>query len=190
MQNAAPQMRGCLLAPRPHAAMILAMRTGVALGSNLGDRLANLRAARDFLLSMHEGGGAAAVSPVYETDPVDCPPEAPPFLNAVVEIETSLQPARLLELLAVMEQRLGRPEIHGSNWPRTVDADILYADDLILDSGPVILPHPRMTSRRFVMQPLADIRPGLKLTGWHGDARQMLECLPRVAGVKIFAVDW
>ncbi len=166
------------------------MRTGVALGSNIGDRLANLRTARDFLLSLHECDDPAAVSPVYETAPVDCPPDAPPFLNTVVEIETSLHPAQLLERLQMMERRLGRADTRGKNAPRTIDADILYADSLRLDNGPVILPHPRMALRRFVMQPLADIRPGLKLPGWHGDASQMLSSLPAAAAVKTFAVSW
>lgn len=190
MRKAGPQIRESRLAPHGRTAMILAMRTGVALGSDLGDRLSSLRAARDLLVSLHEGGDPPAASPVYETDPVDCPPDTPDFLNAVVEIETSLDPARLLAMLSELERRLGRPGTRGKNAPRCLDADILYAGDLRRESGQVIIPHPRMTRRRFVMQPLCDIRPGLVLPGWREAASRLLERLPEVPAVRIFARQW
>lgn len=190
MRKARSQIRESRLAPRGRAAMIVTMRTGVALGSDLGDRLCNLRAARDLLGSLHEGDDAPAVSPVYETDPVDCPPDTPDFLNAVIEIETSLDPAQLLARLSELERQLGRPGTRGKNAPRCLDADILYAGNLQQESGHVIIPHPRMTRRRFVMQPLCDIRPDLLLPGWRETASQLLERLPLVPTVRIFARQW
>ena len=132
------------------------LATGLALGSNLGDRLAHLRQGRDLLLSLHEGPAPAAVSPVYETEPVDCPPGSASFLNAVVEIRTSLDPGQLLRQLIRLESELGRSPARERNTARSLDLDIIYAGQLVIDTPTLILPHPRMTVRRFVLQPLAD----------------------------------
>lgn len=136
---------------------------GIALGSNLGDRLQNIQQAVDKLLLALPTATVTAAAPLYETDPVDCPEGSQPFYNTVLELETDLEPLALLRRLQALEVSLGRPVLHGHNAPRTVDLDILYADELILNHPELILPHPRLTQRRFVLQPLADIRPDLVL---------------------------
>lgn len=166
------------------------MRTGIALGSNLGDRLARLRAGRDFLESLHEGPHRAAVSRVYETEPVGCEHGVPAFLNAVVEIETHLDPATLLGKLRALEREQGRADARAPNQPRPLDLDILYADNLKIAAGPVIIPHPRAAARRFVLQPLADIRPDLALPGGTQTVTESLAGLPPAPAVRLFAREW
>lgn len=166
------------------------MRAGIALGSNLGDRLASLRAGRSFILQLHEGEMPAEVSPVYETSPMDCPPDAPAFLNAVVEIETSRQPHDLLRALQELEQQVGRPARHGKNSPRVLDLDILYFDDMIVATDAFTIPHPRLHLRRFVLQPLAEIRPSLVLPGQTSTIAELLSALPEQPDVRLFAAVW
>ena len=166
------------------------VQTGLALGSNLGDRLAHLRAGRDFLLALHEGPRPPALSPVYETAPVGCPPGSPAFLNAVIEIETSLDPAALLARLAAFEQQLGRPARRITNAPRLLDLDLLYAGDTILDLPTLTVPHPRLAQRRFVLQPLAAIRPQLIIPGQSLTVTQLLAALPDDPRVHLCAATW
>lgn len=139
------------------------MTFGIALGSNLGDRSAHLQDAVQELLHTIPGAHLRAVAPLYETDPVDCPPGSQAFYNTVVEITADLEPLALLRTLRGIESQLGRPLAHERHAPRTVDLDLLYADDLTLNHPELILPHPRLHLRRFVLQPLADIRPDLVL---------------------------
>ncbi len=135
-------------------------RVGIALGSNLGDRLENLREAvlrcESLQCSDHR-----LLSIICETDPIDCSPDSKPFYNAVIEIETNLSPQDLLASTQKIEQMMGRPRNHGHNTPRVIDLDILYYDDLTLTDHDLILPHPRMKNRPFVLIPLATIRPDL-----------------------------
>lgn len=138
---------------------------GIALGSNLGERLQHLQQAVEQLLQAQPSARIAAAAPLYETDPVDCPEGSQSFYNTVIELKTELKPVALLRQLQSLETLLGRPSEHSHNAPRTVDLDILYADDVIMHHPDLILPHPRMTQRRFVLQPLADIRPDLVLPG-------------------------
>lgn len=166
------------------------MRAGIALGSNLGDRMAELRAGRGFLRGLHRGEGDVLVSAVYETEPVDCAPGTPAFLNAVVEIETSIEPERLLPLIRGHEETRGRRGGGPPNAPRTLDLDLLYADDLQLQGKDLVLPHPRMAERRFVLQPLADIRPDLVLPGHREPVAQLLASLPASPAARLFAKDW
>lgn len=141
------------------------MRAGIALGSNLGDRNAILKEAISHLWSLHEEG-EFLVSSLHETEPIDCPPGSPLFLNAVVELESSLDPLILLRRLQSLEIASGRPEYRGINEPRTLDLDILYCDGMSLRISELELPHPRISERSFVLTPLAEIRPDLKLPGW------------------------
>jgi len=141
------------------------MRAGIALGSNLGDRNAILKEAIGHLQSLHEEG-EFLVSSLHETEPIDCPPGSPLFLNAVVELETSLDPVILLRRLQSLEMASGRPEYRGINEPRSLDLDILYCDGMSLRISGLELPHPRISERSFVLTPLAEIRPDLKLPGW------------------------
>jgi 2-amino-4-hydroxy-6-hydroxymethyldihydropteridine diphosphokinase len=127
----------------------------IALGSNLGDRLANLRAA---VAALEERGVAVtARSAVWETPPV--PAGQPPFLNAAVAAETSLEPAALLRELKAIEHALGRRP--GPRWgPRPIDLDILFFGDERIDTPALTVPHPRIAGRAFVLAPLSDIAHG------------------------------
>lgn len=141
------------------------MRAGIALGSNLGEKSALLNQAIGHLREIHESGDFL-VSGFHETEPVDCAPDTPSFLNAVAEIGTSLTPLELLHRLQQEEIRSGRPKNHARNASRTLDLDLLYCDGMTLQHPELELPHPRMTERSFVMEPLAEIRPDLRLPGW------------------------
>ena len=137
------------------------MRVGIALGSNLGDRVAHLRAAVTAIREFAEP--PVLVSRIYETEPVDCPPDSPIFLNAAVEIGYSGEIMDLLQRLQTIEQAEGRQKLRGLNTPRTVDLDILYADDFVVNLPGLTLPHPRLMSRLFVLLPLNDIVPDRRL---------------------------
>jgi len=129
----------------------------LGLGSNLGDRRRNLEAALDALRA-HPQIAVTAVSAFLETDPVGGPPGQGRFLNAAAKIETDLLPEALLEELKRVERALGRKP--GPRWgPREVDLDILLCGDTILETGTLVIPHPRMRERRFVLEPLAEIAP-------------------------------
>lgn len=163
------------------------MRCGIALGSNIGDRMAHLRDAHAALESLHQGTNAPLVSPVYETEPVDCKPGDASYLNAVMEIETDLDPGALLHALQQIERSMGRPSEHERNAPRTLDLDLLYAGNLILQSDALTLPHPRIATRRFVLQPLADLRPELILPGTDRPVAALLSALPLSPAVNPWA---
>ena len=141
------------------------MRTAVALGSNLGDRLENLRAARKAILGLSNVKPPILSSAIYETDPVDCEPGANKFLNAVIEFNYEGGPASLLEELIRIEEARGRNRAHLKNVSRTIDIDLLYCGEHNIEDERLQLPHPRMHLRKFVLQPLANIRPGLILPG-------------------------
>ncbi len=133
-------------------------RAYLALGSNLGDRLAYLQAGVDGLAGV-PGMRVDALSRVYETAPVGGPPQDL-YLNAVVAVDTELDPYALLDLAQQLERdaRRVRAERFG---PRTLDVDVLIYDDLVLDDPRLILPHPRMWERGFVLAPLRDVAPDL-----------------------------
>jgi 2-amino-4-hydroxy-6-hydroxymethyldihydropteridine diphosphokinase len=141
------------------------MRTAVALGSNLGDRLENLRAARKAILGLSNVKPPILSSAIYETDPVDCEPGANKFLNAVIEFNYEGGPASLLEELIRIEEARGRKRAHPKNVSRTIDIDLLYCGEHNIEDERLQLPHPRMHLRKFVLQPLVNIRPGLILPG-------------------------
>lgn len=166
------------------------MRIGVALGSNLGDRLEHLRAGRDFLVAGHRGPGLPKISPAYETEPVGCAPGTAPFLNAVIEIETGEEPGMLREKLAALEAARGRPGAREKNAPRALDLDVLYAGDCRSDDPNLVLPHPQMRARRFVLQPLADICPDLVLPGESQTVRDLLASLPASPSVQLLHRTW
>jgi len=128
----------------------------IALGSNLGDRLAHLRHA---VAALHEAGApATAISGVFETTPVDCPPDASAFYNAALECHTDLQPAALLDMLLQIEHQAGRTRTQ-RNAPRTLDLDLLFFDELVTDAPALTLPHPRLHERLFVLAPLRQLAP-------------------------------
>jgi len=166
------------------------MRTGVALGSNLGDRLANLRAARRAILGLSHVKSPILSSAIYETEPVDCEPAVPKFLNAVVEFDYEGDPSSLLEKVIRIEEALGRERDHPKKTSRTMDVDLLYLGERTIDNKPLQLPHPRMHVRKFVLQPLADIRPNLVLPGQKKTVSELLAELKESSKVTRLMSDW
>lgn len=166
------------------------MRTAVALGSNLGDRLKNLRAARNAIVDLAGVAPPILSSSIYETDPVDCEAGAEKFLNAVVEIGYKGDPSDLLRKLKAIENELGRPAEHARNVSRSIDIDLLYCDNIQIDDGKLQLPHPRMHLRRFVLEPLADIRPDLILPAQTKSIRQLLASLDQSVTVVRLTNGW
>ena len=136
------------------------MRAFLGMGSNLGDSRRLLRDAVDAL-----GDILVAVSPVYEAEPVGGPPGQQDYLNVVVELDTDQTPRQLLALCRRLEAAAGR--VRAERWgPRTLDVDVLLVGELRVDEPDLVVPHPRMHERRFVMAPLADLAPELVPPGW------------------------
>jgi 2-amino-4-hydroxy-6-hydroxymethyldihydropteridine diphosphokinase len=133
----------------------------LGLGSNVGDRLANLRAARDALA--RHGVEVLAASSVYETAPQGEVTDQPDFLNACLQVRTALGPHELLDVSKAVERELGRTPGGIRHGPRPIDVDLLLLGDLELSSGRLALPHPEVTSRRFVLEPLLELDPDLAL---------------------------
>ncbi len=162
------------------------MRIGIALGSNLGDRLRNLQLAAEELLALPGVSGDTLRSKVYETEPVDCEPGSASYLNAVMEIGYDSHPITLLDELHAIEKKMGRPSKRPRNASRTIDLDILYAGNLALANDEIVIPHPRLHLRRFVLAPLNDIRPDLILPGRHDSISALLARLPEKPVASIF----
>jgi 2-amino-4-hydroxy-6-hydroxymethyldihydropteridine diphosphokinase len=134
------------------------MRVAIALGSNLGDRQAHLAFAIDRLKSILDD---VAISAVRETEPVGVPDRQSPFLNAVVTGETVLSPRALLEELQAIEAARGRARPFPGA-ARTLDLDLILAGDIVLNDADLVVPHPRFRTRRFVLEPLAEIAPEMR----------------------------
>src|SRR5205807_2870872 len=111
-----------------------AMKAGVALGSNVGDRLLNLRAARKAIIQLNDVTSPILSSSIYETEPIDCEPGAGQFLNAVLEFEYNGVPVDLLRNLKQLETELGRPRAHERNLSRNIDIDLLYFGDVKINN--------------------------------------------------------
>jgi 2-amino-4-hydroxy-6-hydroxymethyldihydropteridine diphosphokinase len=150
--------------------------TGIALGSNLGDRQKNIEQAFTFLtrLSINQ---KILRSRIIETDPLDCPAGSGRFLNAVAEIDYKKKPEDLLAALREFENSVGgaRPDVR--NAPRIIDLDILYFGSQRLNQPGLVIPHPRMLQRRFVLEPLSEIRPELILPGQAESVRTLCQRL-------------
>jgi 2-amino-4-hydroxy-6-hydroxymethyldihydropteridine diphosphokinase len=129
-------------------------RVFLGLGSNVGDRRAQLSSALSQLPDV------VAVSSLYETEPLGGPVEQDPYLNLVVELDTALSPRRLLKLAQALESAAGR--VRSVRWgPRPLDVDVLLVGDEVVDDEDLVVPHPRMWERRFVLAPLSDLAPEL-----------------------------
>lgn len=168
------------------------MRAGIGFGSNLGDRQANLRRARHDIRTLPTVAAIGASGPLFETAPVGCGESAGDFLNTVVEVELP-DGADLPELLAALrgiETALGRPSRHPKNVSRPIDLDLLYAGDHTLDTPLLTLPHPRLHQRRFVLAPLAAIRPDLVLPGQQRTVFELLQALDDPAEVRLVSTAW
>jgi len=166
------------------------MRAGVALGSNLGQRLANLRNARKDIAALPGVLPPMRASAVYETEAVGCEPGAPKFLNAALEFGYAGEAQHLLRALASIEKLLGRPANHARNASRTVDLDLLYFGELEIETAELQLPHPRLINREFVLRPLADIAPDLVLPRQTEPVGALLLKLASTGGVVRFTAEW
>ncbi|HZT28266.1 MAG TPA: 2-amino-4-hydroxy-6-hydroxymethyldihydropteridine diphosphokinase [Bryobacteraceae bacterium] len=155
----------------------------LGLGSNVGRREEMLQAAIDALHSPELR--VRRISPVYETEPLEMRNQRW-FLNLVVEAETSLFPRQLLFRILKVEARLGRKRL-GPNGPRTIDIDILFYGQTILHTTDLVVPHPRLASRRFVLAPMADLAPE-----WRDPVtrRSMSQLLDAVSGQEIRKTDF
>jgi 2-amino-4-hydroxy-6-hydroxymethyldihydropteridine diphosphokinase len=152
----------------------------IALGSNLGDRLAHLQAAVD-LLAATAGIRVTAVSPVYQTDPVGGP-DQPDYFNAVLLAETTLPPAGVLAAAHAAEA--ARERTRTIRWgPRTLDVDIISYDGLVSDDPVLTLPHPRAHERTFVLAPWRDVDADAELPG-HGPVAALIAGLPGPDGLR------
>ncbi len=147
----------------------------LALGSNVGDRLGQMRSALS-LLSSDYSVRVLRTSTVYQNRAVGMG-EADPFLNAVVAIETTLSPEALLDACLAVESQLGR--VRTGVWaPRTIDVDVLAYGDRVIETERLQLPHPRIAERDFVAQPLCEVAPGLVVFGQSITA--LVEALPSI----------
>ena len=146
-------------------------RAYVGLGANLGERERTLRAAVD-ALAAEEGIEVISVSALRETEPVGVG-EQPRFLNGAVALETALGARELLYRLLAVEQRFGRVRVAGEHGPRTLDLDLLLYGGEEIDEPGLAVPHPRLHERRFVLEPLAELAPGLAVPG-RGDVESLL----------------
>jgi 2-amino-4-hydroxy-6-hydroxymethyldihydropteridine diphosphokinase len=152
-------------------------RAYLGLGSNLGDRAAHLQFGLDGLAA--RAGRVVAISPVYETQPVGGPAQ-PDYLNAVVAIETECSPRELLGIAKALETEAGReaPDPAKRWGPRPLDIDILMVGNERVDEPDLVVPHPRIHQRAFVLAPLADVAPDLVVApnaGWQGVQRVALQ---------------
>jgi len=167
------------------------MEIGFSLGSNMHNRKRLLMQAKTLLLSAPRTQFVDQ-SPVYETTPVDVKPEYQDmaYLNSIVILESDLPLESWLSYIGKIEINLGRVRTEDRNAPRPIDIDIIYAGDQIIDGGGLEVPHPRWAERRFVVQPLCDVRPELVLPEAHRSVSNILGALPQDEGLSVFDECW
>ena len=154
----------------------------LSLGSNLGDRAANLERAVEALAEI--GVHVLRRSSIYETEPVDFLAQ-PWFLNCVVEAETSLEPRQLLEGLQAIERKLGSKKLVPRG-PRILDLDILFYETAVIHEAGIEIPHPRLTERRFVLVPMAEIAPEFLHPVLRKTAAELLAAAPDRSAVRFW----
>lgn len=156
-------------------------RVYLSLGSNTGAREANLQAA---IAQLRQLGEVIAVSSLYETEPVEVT-DQPWFLNGVVAFETEKSPQELLQGVLAIEQGMGRRRTQAKG-PRNIDIDILLFGETIIEDEGLDVPHPALATRRFVLEPLAEIAPEAIHPVLKKTARELLEALPGDAVVRVW----
>jgi 2-amino-4-hydroxy-6-hydroxymethyldihydropteridine diphosphokinase len=163
----------------------------LSLGSNLGDRLQNLLHAREALACLPQTRLAAS-SRVYLTEPVGVPPGSCTFefYNAIVIVATALEPPALLRAAQAIETRLGRRRTSERNLPRPIDIDLIDCGGRSYHDPELQLPHPRALTRRFVCEPLVELRPSLVLPGQTLPVLAILAHLPAVPAVSLAPEQW
>lgn len=167
------------------------METGFCLGSNMGGRLRLLSQAKTLIL-LEPQVKFIDQSPVYETEPVGVKPEykVMKFLNAVLIVQSPYTAGEWLAKIKKTESLLQRVRTEDRNAPRTIDIDILFSGDQVVDSDLLQVPHARWAERRFVVQPLADVRPELVLPGTKSPVRKILAQMTDMADVRLFSERW
>ena len=145
----------------------------LSLGSNLGDREANLRTA---IAKLTEIGAVAAVSSFYETEPVDVTGQ-PWFLNCAVKLDTEKMPRQLIAAILAIEQSMGRQRKPQQKAPRTIDIDILLFGSSVIELPALTIPHPRLHERRFVLEPLGEIAPDARHPAFKRTIRELRDAL-------------
>ena len=168
------------------------IEAGFSIGSNVGDREGHLKAAREAIAAI-PGVTLRECAPLYETEPVGCPEEFKEklYLNSVLVVGTELEVHRLFARTQEIEAALGRKRFFRRNMPRTVDIDLIYYDGQTVRSGGLVVPHPRWSKRRFVLQPLCDVRPVAVLPGHDRSVREILAALPEgEQGVRLVKKIW
>ena len=151
----------------------------LSLGSNVGDRVANLKAAIERIRSL---GEVIAASSIYETEPVEFLAQ-PWFLNCVVKLDTEKMPKQLLAGILTIEKEMGRHR-HQKKGPRTIDIDILLFGNSVVETQGLTIPHPSMPERRFVLEPMSEIAPEVRHPVLKKRMRELLEALPAGQIVK------
>ena len=167
------------------------MEIGLSFGSNQDDRLRNLRAGRARVAAL-PGVRVVAASPVYETEPVDVAEEfrSQSFLNAILVVECDGALPPFSRAIHTIEDALGRVRGADRNAPRLIDIDIIYAGAEHHDETALRVPHPRWKERRFVVQPLADVRPDAVLPGESRSVGAVLSGLPARPRATLYCRDW
>lgn len=145
----------------------------LSLGSNLGDREANLRAAIE---KLGEFGNIAAISSFYETEPVEVTAQ-PWFLNCAVKLDTEKMPRQLISAILALEQSMGRQRKQQKG-PRTIDIDVLLFGSSVIEIPSLTIPHPHLHERRFVLEPLAEIAPDARHPIYKRSMRELRDALP------------
>lgn len=167
------------------------MEVGFSLGSNVGGRLRLLSQAKTMLV-MDSKVTFVDQSSVYETEPVDVKEEyrGMKFLNAVLIVESPYTAEEWLPKIKKIEAFLKRVRTEDRNAPRTIDIDILFSGDEIVDDDLLQIPHPRWAERRFVVEPLAEVRGDMILPGTDASVRKILEQMPPSDDVRLFSERW
>jgi 2-amino-4-hydroxy-6-hydroxymethyldihydropteridine diphosphokinase len=159
----------------------------IGFGANLGDREGSFRAASRALAAV-PGIAIKSLSRLYETEPVGLVDDGPAFLNAVIAVETDLSPRDLMKAMRKIELDLGKDPSHQSDWSRCIDLDLLLYDEQTIQEEGMIVPHPRMHTRAFVLLPLADVAPDAAVPFLGTCVRDLLHSLTEndLKGVRPF----